>query len=424
MARLPFAALSLALWCLLPQTALGQGQPRTPSSVQTLRSVARARVQAADTSATFRTRTVRRNATRGRLDVDAGVLRALYRIKTSDVAGSEPETVARAYLISQAEAFGLDDGLTDLQTQRVQRGPRSAHVRFQQTFAGLPVHGRHVTVNLDRTGRPSMVLSGYAPHLAELDGFDTRPAFSAAEAQSRAEALLDGPARTSEPELVVYPSEDPQLAWRLLAWPEGAPAEWEILLDARTGDPIRLLDQATHRGGEEGRGKREEGTAGWTNGGKEETRLGGWEDEGMEGPSSPAPRSSLLTPYSSPFPAPPSPVNARVDGTGPVFDPEPPTTAGQPYEAPFVDADDADVPELNAQRQEVPLLDITQGSDGRYRLEGPYVQITGSAGVGGSAYEPPAEAGPDGFHYGRADDAFEAVMAYYHVDKSQRYVQA
>ena len=35
MARLPFAALSLVLLSLLPQTTLGQGQPRTLSSVQT-----------------------------------------------------------------------------------------------------------------------------------------------------------------------------------------------------------------------------------------------------------------------------------------------------------------------------------------------------------------------------------------------------
>ena len=424
-ARLPFAALLLALLCLLPQTALGQGQPRTPSSVQTLRSIARAQVQAADTSATFRTRTVRRDAARGRFDVEAGVLRALYRIGETDVPGGEPEEAARTYLASQAEAFGLDSGLSDLQTQRVQRGPRSAHVHFQQTFAGLPVYGRQVTVNLDRAGRPSMVLSGYAPHLAGINGFDARPAFSAAEARSRAEALLDGPARASEPELVVYPSEDPRLAWRLLAWPEGAPAEWEILLDARTGAPIHLRDQTTHRGGfgkggererggmgewtkgggEEGRGKREGGSEEWRNGGMEEGRESG--DHAL---------------HLSPFTFHPSPFT-RVDGTGLVFDPDPLTTSGQPYEAPFVDADDADVPELNAQRREVPLREIAQGSDGRYRLEGPYVQITGSASVGGSAYEPPAEASPDGFRYGRADDAFEAVMAYYHVDKSQRYLQ-
>ena len=411
MARLPLVALPLALLCLLPQTVLGQGQPRTPSSVQTLRSIARARVQAADTSATFRTRTVRRNATRGRLDMDAGVLRALYRIETADVAVGEPEEAARAYLASQAEAFGLAPGLADLQTARVQRGPRSAHVHFQQTFAGLPVHGRLVTVNLDRAGRPSMVLSGYAPHLASISGFDfdTRPAFSAAEARSRAEDLLDGPARTSEPELVVYPSEDPQLAWRLLAWPEGAPAEWEILLNARAGEPIQLLDQTTHRGGV-GRGK---GVEEREKGRKGERKSG----EGLAGgrTTKPGTISSPFTPHSSPF--------TQTDGAGLVFDPDPLTTAGQPYEAPFVDADDADVPELNAQRQEVPLRDITQGSDGRYRLEGPYVQITGSASVGGSAYAPPAEASPDGFHYGRADDAFEAVMAYYHIDKSQRYVQ-
>ena len=72
----------------------------------------------------------------------------------------------------------------------------------------------------------------------------------------------------------------------------------------------------------------------------------------------------------------------------------------------------------------MPLRGITRGRDGLYRLEGPYVQITGEAGIGGTAYAPPAERRPDAFRYGRADDGFEAVMAYYHIDASQRHVQA
>ena len=423
MARLPLAPLALALLSLLPAVAQAQRRPFPARADQSLRADVRDRARTADTLATFRTRTVRRHGARGRLDVRAGVLRALYRIEARTDVGAGPEGVARAYLAEHAASFGLDSTLKDLETQRVQAGRSSAHVVFQQTFRGVPVYGRQVKVNLDRRGQPSMVLSGYAPGLPRTASFNPQPAYPDAEARTRAEALLEGPARTSEPDLVVYPSEAPRLAWRLLAWPESGAAEWEVLLDARTGEPIQLLDQTTHRGGGE-----------WGNGGKGERRKGGKEEGRIGGGLDvrPGPSGMTSAPQASPFAPNPtashSPFAIRhslsVDGLGLVFDPDPLTSAGRPYEAPFTDADDADVPELNAQRKEVPLRDITRGRDGLYRLEGPYVQITGESGIGGTAYAPPAERRPDAFRYGRADDGFEAVMAYYHIDASQRHVQA
>lgn len=54
----------------------------------------------------------------------------------------------------------------------------------------------------------------------------------------------------------------------------------------------------------------------------------------------------------------------------------------------------------------------------------PYVRITGDIpGIADTPYDPPAEATPDAFQYTRSNDHFEAVMAYYHIDRSQRYVQ-
>ena len=119
-----------------------------------------------------------------------------------------------------------------------------------------------------------------------------------------------------------------------------------------------------------------------------------------------------------------NPKSQIVDGTGLVFDPDPLTTAGVEYGGLYVDANDADVQVLNDERIEVTLLDITLSGDGLYRLEGPFVTIDGASQLGGNGWTPPAEADPHAFQYGRANDFFEAVMSYYHVDKSQRYVQS
>ena len=366
-------------------------------AVEALAAEAQARVVPVDTLLRFRTRAV----PGGRIDVDEGVFRAAYRIGRRVTPEASHEAMARAYLTAEADRFGWTRVDDDLALETVVQGRYSTHVTYQQTFYSLPVYNRLVKVNLNRDGQPTMVTSSYAPHLARAGVFNPTPSLSTAAAETRAQALVSARgARTSTPELVVYPSEIPRLAWRLLAWPDGLAAEWQVLIDAHTGEVILLFDQSTHAHVFD---ERENG------------RMGAWERASNSSPLSPSP----------PLPLPPSsqPL-ARVDGTGLVFDPDPLTTAGVEYGAPYVDANDADVAELNAERIEVTLHDITLGTDGLYRLEGPYVAIDGAATIGGSGSTPPAEADPTAFQYTRANDFFEAVMAYYHVDKSQRYVQS
>ena len=364
---------------------------------------AQARVVPADTLLRFRTRAV----PGGRIDLDEGVLRAAYRIGRRVTPDASPEAMARSYLAAEAALFGWTETADDLEPTTVVEGRYSTHVTYQQTFYGLPVYNRLVKVNLNPTGQPTMVVSSYAPHLALVRSFSPSPSLSAAAAETRAQALVSTQgAQTSTPTLVVYPSETPRLAWRLLAWPEGVAAEWEVLIDAHTGEVILLFDQSTHAHWEE----------------PESRRAGEPENRKAKNLFSDSPTLRLAD---SSMPVSSTPQRkARVDGTGLVFDPDPLTTAGVEYGTPYVDNNDADIPELNAERIEVTLHDITLGTDGLYRLEGPYIAIDGGSDIGGSRSTPPAEADPNAFQYTRANDFFEAVMAYYHVDKSQRYVQS
>ncbi len=111
---------------------------------------------------------------------------------------------------------------------------------------------------------------------------------------------------------------------------------------------------------------------------------------------------------------------AQADGSGLGFDPDPLTTAGVDYGGAYADNDDADTPELTAARVELTLPEITQRG-GLWHLEGPYVVIDGTLGA---RYSPPSETDPNAFRYTRADDRFEAVMVYHHVDDDQRRVQS
>ncbi len=327
---------------------------------------AASRALVVDVDPTQRFRTARLPG--GRLDLDARVLRAAYRLQWAGAVLDTPELTARAWMRGAREQFGWDSA-DDLVLVAEVRTEYSTHLTFQQTYGGVPVHGRTVKVNLGPHGRPTMVFSTYASHLERAARISPTPSVSAREASELARQLIaPQSAQASTPELVVYPRAEPVLAWRVIAWPSGAPGEWEVLLNAQTGKAIHLADRVMRR----------------------------------HDPDS-------------------THAHRRIDGKGMAWIPDPITSAGVPYGGDYTDNNDADSDALNNERVEVSLRDITQGSDGKYRLEGPYVVIDGTAGA---SYSPPAMAAPDSFVFLRSDQHFEAVQVYYHIDTSQRYVQS
>lgn len=321
----------------------------------------------------------------GRIDPVSGRWQARYRVRTPIAWQGSAESTARTYLHRAAAHFGWQQPTRTLAVDHVRTTPYATHVRFRQTLAGIPVYGRYVQVNLNRQGSPTMVLSGYEPRLESYaDRFDPRPRVSAQAAQAEVRRQLAWPdAPTTTPELVVWPSEPPRLAWHFVLWPQDRPDEWAVVVDAHTGELLHRQSQAVHT-------------------------------------HSPKPMQtgSEAGRIASSFPV------GLVVGEGMVFDPDPLATAGVAYGGAYADNNDADTPELNAERLVVPLPDITLDQDGLYRLVGPYVRITGNIpNIADAPYDPPAEPFPDGFRYTRANNYFEAVMAYYHIDRSQRYVQ-
>ena len=316
---------------------------------------------------------------RGRTDLRSGLVRARYaqqRFKTY----TDPEH----FLKEESAQFGWNRDLDDLILISDKRRSASRHLTYQQIFAGLPVDAHEVRVNMDREGRVSMVLSAFVPVNADEQLFNTQPAISSSEATSRARnELAPNGGQVSTPELVISDPETPILVWKLFVWPLDESAEYRVLVDARTGELVEAFDQALSSGRHAGELKKRKRDP-------EEDRR----------------------------------ASRRVDGTGLVFDPGPLFTAGVPYGAPYVDDDDATNASLDAARIQVTLLDITQNGNGDFVLEGPYARIVGHNSGGSMVYTPPAESSPDGFQYDRSQDGFEAVMAYYHIDKSQRYVQS
>ena len=304
-----------------------------------------------------------------RIDVDSGLQRAWYRSPSSGPL-QDPE----GFLQESASRFGWKGPDDDLALVRDVRRANSRHQTWQQMFKGVPVSGRTVRVNLDGEGRVTMVTSAFQPVKADPDDVDVRPSVSAGSASSTALTVLaSGSGATNTPRLVIHNPETPRLSWELVVWPENEPAEYRVWMDAHTGELLAYTDQALGKHASNERDR-------------------------------------------APIP--------RVDGSGFVFDPDPLFASGQSYGPPYTDNDDQTNASLDAARKTVALRDIRQNPSGQWVLEGPYVRIVGQNTAGTSVYDPPAVAGPDDFFFDRSESGFEAVNVYYHVDKSQRYVQS
>lgn len=98
----------------------------------------------------------------------------------------------------------------------------------------------------------------------------------------------------------------------------------------------------------------------------------------------------------------------EVEGTGQVFTPNPVATL---QDSTLRDQDDTNYAALAAAYRTVTLHDL----DGSGYLRGPYVDASSK----NSAKEPSFV-----FNYTRDDVRFEQVMAYYHIDRTQRYIQS
>ncbi len=379
---------------------------RTPVYDQALlqfRPEVRGRIAGEDTVRAPRTRSV----ADGRVDMEEGVFRARYRIGDRVAEGLSTAQAALAHLEQHGEAYGMTAAAEHLRVEHIREGSYARHVRFRQTLAGVPAYRADVTVSLDRRGQPTMVVSGYLPRLEQVRGFDPVPALSPTAAQDIARRAADPELTVSEPELVVYALDPPRLVWKIPAVSSGLPVSWHVLVDAGTGEIHRMLNTSLHA---------HKASPGLPGAGRAAVRAAPAHAAGVAAspvvlaPSTPPP-FVVSTPVSG--------ENVRtVDGTGLVFDPDPLTSAGVEYGGDYQDGDDADTAALSAQLVQVTLRDITQGTDGLHRLDGPYVRIEGDP------HTVPAMPSPDAFNFSRSDDRFEAVNAYYHIDKSRRYAES
>ena len=303
----------------------------------------------------------------GSFNTLTGATACLTNLEAGPFAGG-PEMAARSYLQQEAARFALKATSDDLSLVRLAVAPGGLHARFAQTVGGVPIYGAGMVVSLDETGTiVRSVTSEYDPLLAG-QSIATIPVWDAAQAERAAREAVGIDEHTPlageppVPSLWILRENDDYGAPATLAWRVCVPitveprGDWEVFVDARDGSILRITDQT------------------WF-----------------------------------------------VDGSGYGFDPDPLTTARVAYGATgYVDGNDADTPQLTAQRVPCVLREITY-SGGLYRLQGPWVYIDE---FDAPVSTPVTSTTPDGFAYTRNAQGFEDVNGYNQIDSSQRYMQS
>lgn len=299
-----------------------------------------------------------------RVSQETGAPLALYRVNYP-VQPAAPEEMARQYLRENAALLMIKADLSDLRHAATRETPGGYHVRFLQQVQGYPVYQGDIVVNLDRNHTVAFVMNSYKP-LARLDNPAAKTSLVQAELLAKGYLNVRGSLQFEKQETVVYYHKNvTRLAHKITVVPaEDTFGEWEVLVDAHSGEIFRVEDKALYR--------------------------------------DPHPRTQVPT-----------------NGSGRVFDPDPLTRARALYQSggQFGDNNDQDTDSLVAQIVTRTLPDI-DFSGGQYRLNGPYAQIVDFEAPFNGLFNRSDSL----WHFTRSPAAFEAANVYYHLDQSMRYI--
>ncbi|GAB7183523.1 M4 family metallopeptidase [Kitasatospora sp. Ki12] len=150
-------------------------------------------------------------------------------------ANQQTSSIAQALNLSGQEKLVTKDVVQDANGSR--------HLRYERTYAGLPVLGGDLIVHQDANGATKSVTKASEANLA---GVETTPALAAPKAQAAALAAEEGAAVDTAPRLVVWAADGtPKLAWETVVAgreSDGTPSKLHVVTDAKTGDVLSKAD--------------------------------------------------------------------------------------------------------------------------------------------------------------------------------------
>lgn len=256
----------------------------------------------------------------------------------------------------------------ELEVVHTAETPTGQSIRFTQTHDGLPVLGSEVVVIVDNDQRVRELKLDHEPeirtaeHLVAADGGKLKPGEAVKKAKQAVDASVVEP-KPAAPVEGYFPTPDGLRRAYVVEIPErgGEPHDWQVVMDAYTGEVLERRDLIVHVNG-----------------------------EGLVFDPNP-----VVTAHNAGFRDPTATVaTCSFAGTAQAT--------------------------IDAQRVTRALREINL-EGGKYKLEGPFARMHDFSAP---ATTFPEEANANDFNYPSNDDRFEAVNVYYHVDTLQRYLQS
>lgn len=297
---------------------------------------------------------------------------------------SEKEAVARQWIKSNLKELKVNSD-ADLNLRFVRKSKSGETLRFQQMINNVPVFDTEIVIHFNPSGEVSFTDHNISKDLVQIN---VTPQISKEQAVAIAdkEIGVSGMVSLQESNLFVYNKlETTKLVYRTITSFEEKPGTWEVVIDAINGNVLSVKDIAIYCGSE------------CTSAHQHKTNTSG------------------STKYFMPKEA--NSALAFESGTAMVFLSDPLSGAAVPYAGNYVDGNDADTAELNAQRVTVnlPQVDNTAGT---YLLKSSYVEIKNLENPNKGLF---TQANPN-FLFTRNQDGFEAANVFYHTDNNLRYI--
>ncbi|AYZ12274.1 T9SS C-terminal target domain-containing protein [Chryseobacterium arthrosphaerae] len=288
------------------------------------------------------------------------------------------EVPANRWIKENSRNLGIQN-FSKLTLYSVRKGHTGETLRYQQFIKEVPVFQSEVLVHFNKEGKISYTSSeSLKKNLKEID---ITPAISAADAFQKAyvASKSQGEITYQENKLFVYITDggNTKLVYRVVINSYDNSGSWETIVDAKTGEIISVKDIAVyHRH-------------------KDET--------------SESPKKKTKQPNKT--------VSFKASGSGYVYDPDPLSRTGSTYGGSYVDGNDATNASLDNARSLVTLSDI-EFANNVYKLKNSYVEIRNITGPNTGLFTQDTNQ----FLFNRSELGFEAVNAFWHIDKSLRYI--
>ena len=289
---------------------------------------------------------------------------------------SSNEKIAREWIEAHSKELNLKQ-TDNFKLSFVRKSLSGETLRFQQMMNNVPIFKSEIVVHINPSNEISYSTNSIK---ANLQRINTSPSITEEEAISNSNRAINNSDNSVIVEnhlLVIDYKGQTKLAYRIITNPTSGIASWENLIDAQTGEVLSSKDVAIYH--------------------KKKPK------KKLEIKEEIVKKDNASVAY--------------VTGTGMIYNPDPLSRMLVAYGGQYVDSNNTTNASLDAARDAVvfPEIDLTAGV---YKLKSSYVSI--------KDFESPSRGlftqSTNDFSFNRSQYGFEAVNAFYHLDKSMRYI--